>query len=186
MATPASSIVVARCVVGIDPGLEGGVAILELDARGVIVGHELHRTPTILVRRRTRSRREYDVRAMWRLLRGAIDAHRPPSLPMEIVIEAAGARPRQGVTSTFRTGLGAGLWLALAVASEIPYRIVPPQVWKASFALLGASKSASRLRVSEIVPSVGVLRPADEGPAEALLIAAYVARRPPAIAEPAA
>jgi crossover junction endodeoxyribonuclease RuvC len=156
------------CVVGIDPGLAGGVAYLLVDERGAVVGAQLHETPTVVVRRGMRSRREYDVRAMWRLLRDTVP------VPSEIVIESAGARPRQGIASTFRTGYGAGLWLGLAAARELPYRIVQPQVWKRACGLLGASKPASRLRAAELVPSVRVFT---DGTAEALLIAAYGALR---------
>src|SRR5262249_26443192 len=94
-------------VVGIDPGLEGGVAAISVRS-GVVVGAQLFRTPTVVVRRRNRSRREYDVRAMWTLLMELVDYDGPPVGVVEIALEAAGARPRQGVTSTFRNGLGAG------------------------------------------------------------------------------
>jgi crossover junction endodeoxyribonuclease RuvC len=156
------------CVVGIDPGLAGGVAVVLVDEHGAVVGAQLHETPTVVVRRGKRTRREYDVRAMWRLLRDAVP------VPSEIVVESAGARPRQGVASTFRTGYGAGLWRGLAAAREVPYRIVLPQVWKRAFGLQGASKPASRLRAAEIAPSVPVFT---DGTAEALLIGAFGARR---------
>jgi hypothetical protein len=171
----AAAVVPVTRWVGIDPGLAGGLAVLDLGTNREPVGTTLFRTPVVRVRRGKRSRLEYDVRAMWSLLRELTIAEAPP-LVVELAIEAGGARPRQGVASTYRTGLGSGLWLALAVATGVPYRIIPPQVWKRAYGLLGASKAASRLRASEVCPSVGPLRAVDEGPAEALLLAAYLAR----------
>jgi predicted RNase H-like nuclease (RuvC/YqgF family) len=66
-------------VVGIDPGLDGGVALIGAD------GSVLLRTTPVLT---AGSRREYDVAAMAGLL-----SARPIGLA---VIEAAGARPGQG------------------------------------------------------------------------------------------
>jgi len=57
----------------------------------------------------------------------------------------------------------------------VPYRIVTPQAWKRHAGLLGADKRASRLRAQERFPTLGAIAPADEGPAEAILIAAYLA-----------
>jgi crossover junction endodeoxyribonuclease RuvC len=175
---PAAAIGPVTRWLGIDPGLAGGLAVLDLDAGRRPVEVHLFRTPVVRIRRGKKSRLEYDVRAMWALLRDLTIADAPP-LVVELAIEAGGARPRQGVASTYRTGLGSGLWLALAVASGIPYRIVPPQVWKRAYGLLGASKAASRLRATEVCPSLGPLRAVDEGPAEALLLAAYLSRTAP-------
>jgi hypothetical protein len=67
------------------------------------------------------------------------------------------------------------LWLGLVVASRVAYRIVAPAVWKRHAGLIGADKRASRLRAQERFPALGVVAPADEGAAEGLLLAAYVA-----------
>jgi hypothetical protein len=71
--------------------------------------------------------------------------------------------------------VGFGLWLGLIVSARVAYSVVAPQVWKRHAGLLGAPKRASRLRAQERFPIVGAIAPADEGPAEALLLASYIA-----------
>jgi len=136
---------------------------------------ELHRTPRVEVLRNRKRRLDYDPTAMRKLLARVIDA-RPATIPVvEVALEAQGARPKQGVASSYRTGVGFGLWLGLVVSARVAYRIVTPQAWKRHAGLLGADKRASRLRAQERFPSLDAIPPVDEGPAEGLLLAAYVA-----------
>jgi hypothetical protein len=162
-------------VIGVDPGARGGLGVLDLDDAGAVVGVALHRTPRMAVLRNKRLRDEYDPAAMHALLVEVLDGW-PIALPdVEVALEAQGARPGQGVASSYRTGVGFGLWLGLVVAARVPYRIVQPLAWKRHAGLLGAPKRASRLRAQERFPALGVIRALDEGPAEGLLIASYVA-----------
>ena len=163
-----------RRILGVDPGARGGLGVLDLDDAGRVCGLALHRTPRMAVLRNKKLREEYDPAAMHALLVAALDGW-PVALEAEVALEAQGARPGQGVASSYRTGLGFGLWLGLVVAARVPYRIVQPLAWKRHAGLLGAPKRASRLRAQERFPSLGVIRPLDEGPAEGLLIAAFVA-----------
>jgi len=164
-----------RRVLGIDCGVTGGLGVLDLDDAGEPVGVALHRTPRVEVTRNRMRRLDYDPTAMRTLLMAALD-HSPSSLArVEIALEAQGARPGQGVASSYRTGVGFGLWLGLVVGARVAYRIVPPAVWKRHAGLLGADKRASRLRAQERFPTLGAIAPADEGPCEGLLLAAYVA-----------
>src|SRR4029077_20564519 len=94
---------------------------------------------------------------------------------VEVALEAQGARPAQGVASSYRTGVGYGVWLGLVVAARVAYRIVAPAVWKQHAGLIHADKRASRLRAQHRCAVLAAAAPADEGPAEALLLAAYVA-----------
>jgi len=162
----------SRRILGIDPGLAGGLGVLDLDDDGSPLAVALYRTPSIPVVRNRKTRNEYDPLGMRQLLARLLDGD---AATVEVALEAQGARPGQGVTSTFRTGLGYGLWLGLVVSARVPYRIVAPLVWKQHAGLIGANKAASRLRAQERFPSVGALVAADEGPAEGLLLAAYVA-----------
>jgi hypothetical protein len=164
-----------RRVVGIDPGALGGLGILDVDDGGELLAVELHRTPRVAVLRNRRMRDEYDPVAMRELLTRAIDGVPWQIHGVEVALEAQGARPGQGVASTYRTGVGFGLWLGLVVASRVAYRVIVPAAWKRHAGLVGAPKRVSRLRAQERFPSLGVIRAADEGPAEALLLAAYLA-----------
>jgi len=161
-----------RRLLGIDPGLAGGIGVLDVDDDGSPLHVELHRTPSMPVVRNRKTRNEYDPLGMRQLLARLLDGD---AATVEVALEAQGARPGQGVASTFRTGLGFGLWLGLVVSARVPYRIVAPLVWKQHAGLIGASKAASRLRAQERFPRLGPIAAADEGPAEGLLIASYIA-----------
>jgi hypothetical protein len=164
-----------RRVIGIDPGALGGLGVLDLDDAGELVGVELVRTPRVEVKRNRQWRLDYDPVAMRAALTRAIDGRAVHIRGVEVALEAQGARPKQGTASSYRTGVGFGLWLGLVVASRVAYRIVTPAAWKRHAGLLHADKRASRLRAQERFPALGAIAAADEGPAEGLLLAAYVA-----------
>jgi hypothetical protein len=159
-------------IVGIDPGLTGGLALLELD-RGEPLAVRLVRTPSVVVRTREHTRRQYDVPAMWKAL-CELTGYDPRSSAL-VALERSGARPKQGLASTWQTGVGFGLWQGLCAARQVAVVVVAPQSWKRHHGLIGANKRASRLRAAERFPLLGSLPAADEGPAEALLLAAYAA-----------
>jgi len=165
----------SRRVIGIDPGLHGGLGVLDVDKAGELVGVGLLRTPTLPVKRGGKTRDEYNPEAMRSILAAAVDGRDPSVRGVEVALEAQGARPRQGTASSYKTGVGFGLWLGLVVGMRVSYRIVAPAVWKQHAGLIGADKRASRLRAQERFPALGVIGPAGEGPAEGLLLAAYVA-----------
>jgi len=171
-----------RRFVGVDPGLSGGVAVLELGATGRTV--RLFRTPVVVVHKRGVKRREYDVPGMYLDLARACDGpHGPKGTGAALIaLELLGPRPApggagqgHGHVAAFRLGVGFGLWHGIAVALQRPVRLVPPAVWKRYAGLLGQTKAASRVRAAELYPEVGRLAAADEGPAEALLLAHWLA-----------
>jgi len=164
-----------RRVIGIDPGALGGLGVLDLDDTGEVLAVDLHRTPRVEVLRNRQRRLDYDPVAMRELLTRAIDGRAVAIQRVTVALEAQGARPKQGVASSYRTGVGFGLWLGLVVAARVAYRIVQPVAWKRHAGLLGADKAASRLRAQERYPCLGALPAADEGPVEGLLLAAFVA-----------
>jgi hypothetical protein len=185
-----------RRLIGIDPGLAGGLGVLDLGERGEVLGVALHRTPTLTIRRGRKARVEYDMPAMRKLLDDCchhrrsigVEAGLTPAalrglerVPVELMLEEQQAMPaalrgrNQGGRSTFRTGLGYGLWLGLVVAAGVPYQTVRPATWKKHHGLLGADKRASRLRCAQRFPALGAIAAKDEGPAEALLLAAFAA-----------
>jgi hypothetical protein len=172
--------------VGIDPGLAGGLAVLELGSDGARRAVALTRTPVAIVHRRGGAEvREYDVPAMLFELLAACG-----SGPCAIVLERLGPRPPargggqgRGTVSAFRSGVGVGLWHALAVTTNRPVHFVTPMAWKRHHGLLGTDKVASRLRAAERFPELGRLRAVDEGPAEALLMAAWLAAHDAGVTE---
>ena len=94
-----------------------------------------------------------------------------------VALERVSTRPGQHAVATLRTGIGFGHWLAFATARGVPVVLVSPEVWKRHHSLIGCDKRASRLMATRRFPQVGPLGPADEGPAEALLIASFAAAR---------
>jgi len=172
-----------RRFIGVDPGLSGGVAVLELAGTGRTV--RLFRTPVVVVRKRGVKRREYDVPAMLLELADACDGYgmrESSGIPAVIALELVSARPAPGArgqgggrVAAFRLGVGFGLWHGLAIGLQRPVCFVPPAVWKRYAGLIGCDKAASRLKAAELYPEVGPLKAADEGPAEALLLAHWLA-----------
>ena len=45
------------------------------------------------------------------------------------MLESQQAMPRQGVSSTFSTGQGFGMWRGILAALRLPYEIVTPATW---------------------------------------------------------
>jgi crossover junction endodeoxyribonuclease RuvC len=154
--------------VGIDPGLGGAVAVLHPD--GAI---SLHDTPTILVKKTSGKKRHYLPAEMVGVL--LLAKNRSPGWDIRVALENIAARPGQGVTSMFSMGRGLGLWEGLLAGLGIPYELVTPRVWKASFGL-GKDKGESIIRAQQLFPraEVELRRRKDDGRAEALLIAEWL------------
>ncbi len=165
-----------RRVIGIDPGLAGAIAVI---GDGFAVAWD---TPVLEVKNGKKRRREYEVPAMLELLCEAMDetyrpnGPRPPATNVTAVIEAVSPMPKEGVVSASRSGYGAGLWHALLVALEVPFRVVHPAVWKRAAGLIGKDKAYSRLVAGQRFPGIELGRVKDHGRAEALLLADYAKR----------
>ena len=97
--------------VGIDPGLNGGLAVIYPD--------EVLVFPTPVT---DGKKREYLEQEMSRLI--------PALNGTRAAIEYQQAMPKQGVSSTFQTGMGYGLWRGILAALGISYAIVKPQEWR--------------------------------------------------------
>jgi crossover junction endodeoxyribonuclease RuvC len=144
---------------GIDPGLQGAVAIL--DAAGALVA--LHDVPTLTLVTSRGTRHEYDLPGMAALLA-------PYGQNAHVLIEEAQAMPGQGVRSMFMIGLGFGAWLGMLGAFGLAHTRVRPAVWKRRLGLPG-DKEAARLRAIQLFPAADLRRKHDHGRAEALLLA---------------
>ena len=148
--------------IGIDPGLNGALAVLTAD--GTL--EALWDTPTLTLRTSRGSRQEYDVSGLVALLApyGGPQTH--------VMIEEAQAMPGQGTRSMFTIGVGFGVWLGILAALALPHMRVRPHIWKKALGL-GQDKEASRLRAMQLFPSAALRRKKDHGRAEALLLAFY-------------
>lgn len=95
-----------------------------------------------------------------------------------VYIEKAQSMPGQGVSSTFKYGVGYGVILGVCAARGIAVVEVSPAKWKKAMGLTGKDKEASRALACKLFPSVAskMMRKKDHGRAEALLIAEYARR----------
>jgi crossover junction endodeoxyribonuclease RuvC len=114
-------------ILGIDPGLDGGIAWIFQDHVEVRIAPTLPASKS--------GKRRFDVTAMVELLK----AH-----PVDLaIIEAVSAAPMagrvQGTTSMFGFGRGVGLWEGALAALSIRHLSVTPQVWK-KMILAGTAK----------------------------------------------
>ena len=103
-------------VIGVDPGLKGGIAIIPLHNVKAAVAHLM---PTVAIEKS--SKRDIDWVAFGRLIR-------PWDGP--VYVERVHAMPKQGVSSTFKFGMGFGGILGVAGAYERRVVQLTPQFWK--------------------------------------------------------
>lgn len=69
-----------------------------------------------------------------------------------VCIEQQQSMPKQGVASTFKTGKNYGLLLGALRAQTLSIRIVKATEWKPTFRLGGKDKDASRAMASDLWP----------------------------------
>lgn len=153
---------------GIDPGLSGAVAIMY--STHVV----FFDAPTTLVNAKS-SRRTYEPALMANIIKGLYEDYRKKDI--HVAVERQQAMPKQGVSSTFSTGYGFGLWVGILASLGVPYTVVEPRAWKKwAMSGMGKDKGASIIRASQLYPkSVDDLkRKKDHNRADALLIADYI------------
>lgn len=156
---------------GIDPGISGAVALL-ISPNAIFFWE----TPTI----QSGGKRRYDVQAMEGILQGhcleAIRENASEVTAFHVILEKAQAMPKQGSTSMFNYGRGAGLWEGLLAGMKFPYTLVAPQRWKRIMMPdMAKDKGASILRAKQLFPECAsqLQLVKDHNKAEALLLAAY-------------
>ena len=160
--------------VGIDPGLKGAVVAVGEDEK--LLGW--WDAPTLKVRKGKTTREEL-----------------VPSLMRDVLCEVPGgatifvevqqARPKQGRSSTLKTGFGYGLWLGLVVGQGcFRHELVQPQAWQRSMLAgrSGDTKARSLQAASALFPGLPLTKPRGrvpcmDGRSDAALIALWGLRR---------
>jgi len=147
--------------IGIDPGLQGAVAIIQS------VGVVIIDTPTMQVKKGKGKKTEYLPIEMAEVLIAYPGC--------QVFIEKLHSMPGQGVSSSFRLGEGYGLWVGIVSALKLPLTKVTPQAWKKVMMAGLADKDSARGRAQELFPGVAHLlkRKKDCDRADALLLAEY-------------
>ena len=157
-------------IVGIDPGLKGGIAFYNSEDLRAF------RTPTYkspyVKKGKKRERDEMDLAK----IRSDLFLDLLPNI-RHVFLEQVNAMPGQGVTGMFRFGQNLGQWQGFLSGVGLPYTMVRPQVWKKHSGLIGSDKESSIDLAREIWPDHATTdfkyKTADEGRAEASLIARY-------------
>ena len=151
-------------IIGIDPGIQGALAILDNEKVIDIVD-----LPVMSDGKKNKKQ-----------LNGAYlsDYLKKHILNIEntvVVVEQVNAMPGQGVTSMFNFGQSFGVIKGICSAMQLPIHFIRPTKWKKYFNLINTSKDASRSRAIEIFPKVSdkLKRKKDSNKADAILIASY-------------
>lgn len=157
---------------GIDPGLSGGLALIDTKTGETV----LDDMPVIEVsRKRVRSKKTKKMRDK---VKRAVCGRRvadwvEQNEPDVAVVEQVGSRPGEGVVSVFAFGEAFGKVIGAVEAMNVRVLSVAPVVWKRKLGLLGTDKKASIRLACRTYRSARsrLTRVKDNGRAEALLIA---------------
>ena len=154
-------------ILGVDPGVRGGLAIIEIDngiAPKLIDAIDIPVTGV-------GAKERVDVLA----IRTWILTHKPD----HAMIERAQAMPKQGTSSGFKYGRATGALEAVIACCEIPMTIVEPSMWKKAHHLRGGDKEGARQLALQRFPAAHALlaRKRDHQRGEATLIALFAANR---------
>lgn len=147
--------------VGIDPGLQGAIAVIDGEGRF----QEVVDMPVITTRRK-----EIDFVTLWPILSRIIADAR------FVVLEKVGGLPKQSAPAAFNFGAGWGFLRAALIASQVRHDLISPQRWKKSileggFKDKGASRECARRHFPDAHDHLNLKK--HHGRAEALLMAEY-------------
>ena len=151
-------------IIGIDPGLSGGIAILD-DLKIC----DMFDMPIMSEGKKNKNQLNSAQ------LVSIIKKHILQSGDTFVIVEQVSAMPGQGVTSMFNFGQTFGAIKGICASLNLPIFYVRPAKWKKHFELINASKDASRTKVIEMYPSVSdrLRKKKDVNKADAILIARY-------------
>ena len=151
-------------IIGIDPGLSGGIAILKenkvLDLFDMPVMSE-----------GKKNKRQLNSAQLANLIKKNIKTNED----VAVVVEQVNAMPGQGVTSMFNFGQSFGAIKGVCAALKVPIYFVRPSKWKKYFDLINSSKDASRTKVIEMYPTLSeqLSKKKDVNKSDAILIARF-------------
>ena len=128
-------------IIGIDPGLSGGIAILQNNKI-----KDIFDMPVMAEGKK--NKRQLNSAQLVNLLKQNIDEE------TIVVVEQVNAMPGQGVTSMFNFGQTFGAIKGICAALGLPIFFVRPAKWKKHFELINSSKDASRTKVIEMYPAI--------------------------------
>jgi crossover junction endodeoxyribonuclease RuvC len=153
-------------VVGIDPGIAGAAAILEVNGDAAPQLVAVIEIPLAGIKAKQR----VDAIALrdWLVRQD----------PQHAYLERGQAMPRQGSSSGYKYGCVCGAIEAVIACAGVPLSIVEPSQWKRFHGLRGGDKESGRQRALQLLPAAHaeLARKKDHGKSDAMLIALYGAR----------
>ena len=151
-------------IIGIDPGLSGGIAILD-----DLKIFDMYDMP--IMSEGKKNKNQLNSAQLANIIKKNIISIEDTFL----IVEQVSAMPGQGVTSMFNFGQTFGSIKGICAALNLPIFFVRPAKWKKHFDLINSSKDASRTKVIEMYPSISprLSKKKDVNKADAILIARY-------------
>lgn len=155
-------------ILGVDPGVSGGWALLTSDARLVRCGV----FPTSAIRKSRKTSTQLDGPTLAALFASLNADH--------AFVEAVSSRPRQA--GQFQFGVNTGTVHGILHALRVPFTLVAPASWKATVGIKrgedeakAETKTRARLMAASLYPDHAdkFSRVKDDGVAEATLIALH-------------
>ena len=151
-------------IFGIDPGLSGGIAILQDNKI-----KEIFDMPVMSDGKK--NKRQLNSALLAQLIKENIKDIENTVM----VVEQVNAMPGQGVTSMFNFGQTFGAIKGVCAALELPIFFVRPSKWKKHFELINSSKDSSRTKVIEMYPTLSnqLAKKKDVNKSDAILIGRF-------------
>ena len=151
-------------VVGIDPGLNGAIAVLQ-DKKVLSI------TDMPVMADGKKNKRQLNNAQLAEILR----KNTSEGDEISIVVEQVNAMPGQGVPSMFNFGQTFGAIKGVCAALQLPIFFVRPSKWKKYFELINSSKDSSRTKAIEMYPNLSdqLAKKKDVNKSDAILIARF-------------
>ena len=151
-------------VFGIDPGLNGAIAILQ-DKKVLSI------IDMPVMADGKKNKRQLNNAQLAEILR----KHISEDDEISVVVEQVNAMPGQGVTSMFNFGQTFGAIKGVCAALQLPIFFVRPSKWKKYFELINSSKDSSRTKAIEMYPYLSdqLAKKKDVNKSDAILIARF-------------
>ena len=151
-------------IIGIDPGLSGGIAILD-----DLKIYDIFDMPIMSEGKKNKNQLNSAQ------LVNILNKHVLKKENTFVIVEQVSAMPGQGVTSMFNFGQSFGVLKGIFSAMQIPMDFISPVKWKKYYNLINTQKDSSRTKAIEFFPYISseLSRKKDANKADAILIASF-------------
>lgn len=158
-----------NCIIGIDPGLSGGIAVYDPAAKKLVTVFAM---PVEKEQKGRSVEKNVDINALALAISDAVMEYGVD----HIVVEKVAASSQMGVSSAFKFGNGFGIVQAVAELYVPNVHYVSPQRWKARMMLSSKKEQSVELARKMFGKSPWFMYDSKDGLAEAALLAFYGAR----------